>query len=841
MSERTKDVPPEADKHRILQQIVDTLPYCIWWKDRNYVYLGTNHQNAAGAGLEPEQMIGLTDYDLPWTQEEAAHYIRIDEEVMASGVPRLNIEETQHQVNGEERVLLTSKVPLRDANGAVFGIVGAYTDITARKRMELELQRAKEVAERASHAKSAFLATVSHELRTPISLILGPLDRIIEEDGKTLPPQIAADLNRIHRNAVRLLLVVNDILDFSKADAGKLEPSWEWTDVQAYTQAIIQDIEPLATLQGLRLTLTTQEFGEVPLDRQMYSRILLNLVSNALKFSNPQTEISVRVGLVDERWFEVSVCDRGIGIPAEKLELIFEKFTQVDSSAKRRYPGTGLGLALARQLAELMAGTIGVESEFGSGATFRIRLPRAQPGVEVAEGTPLELASSRAATRRWLQALQQQRSLRVANAAAAEEAPPSSSGRPLVLVVEDNEDMREFITEVLSHEYRVIGASNGQEAKYILSRHAPQVIVSDIMMPLMSGTELIRWLRAEPSLSHVPVILLTARVGVDSLTEGLEAGANEYLSKPFAAEELRARVRSVVRLSLAQSKLLELEKAAVELRMAGGFAHEMRNVLGAARIFLKTACAELPSADVVREAFPSGVRIVDEEPTVQAEQHLDELVRVLQKSLSPQAMAEALPHLHKLKEQTSLLDEALRGTTRLVDRGLALTQEILDYSRLGQTERGQELLDVCEVADDILRGFETQFSQDKIVLERSYEGYAQFLGAETHLYSIIDNLVRNAREALLKKPEDKERKLQLSIQRRGGQLRLSVTDTGPGMVPEVKAKAFEAFFSTKPGHGTGLGLSIVRKLVGIYAGAVSIESAPDLGSTFTVTLPAAKS
>ncbi|HVJ16327.1 MAG TPA: PAS domain-containing protein, partial [Polyangiaceae bacterium] len=168
MSERSKDQQPEAEQDRILQQIVDTLPYCIWWKDRNYVYLGTNRKNAAGAGLTPEQMIGRTDYDLPWTEEEAAHYIRVDEEVMSSGVPRLDIEETQHQVGGEERVLLTSKVPLRDANGEVFGIAGAYTDITSRKRMEIELQRAKEEADRASHAKSAFLATVSHELRTPI-------------------------------------------------------------------------------------------------------------------------------------------------------------------------------------------------------------------------------------------------------------------------------------------------------------------------------------------------------------------------------------------------------------------------------------------------------------------------------------------------------------------------------------------------------------------------------------------------------------------------------------------------------------------------------------------------
>ena len=800
MSERSKDQQPEAEQDRILQQIVDTLPYCIWWKDRNYVYLGTNRKNAAGAGLTPEQMIGRTDYDLPWTEEEAAHYIRVDEEVMSSGVPRLDIEETQHQVGGEERVLLTSKVPLRDANGEVFGIAGAYTDITSRKRMELELHRAKEEAERASHAKSAFLATVSHELRTPISLILGPLDRIIEEDGSALPPQIVADLNRVHRNAVRLLLVVNDILDFSKADADKLEPSWEWTNVQSYTQAIVQDIEPLATLQGLKLTLACQEFGPVPIDRQMYSRILLNLVSNALKFANPETEISVRLSLVDEARFEVTVSDRGIGIAAEHHASIFTKFTQVDSSARRKYAGTGLGLALVKQLVELMAGTICVESEVGTGATFRVRLPRqVVSGVDVAEGTPLELASSRAATRRWLQALQQQRSspARRGNGAALPSAETKAAeDAPLVLVVEDNEDMRDFITDVLAREYRVIGASNGLEAQQLLRRQTPELVVSDIMMPEMSGIELVRWLKADPALSDVPVILLTARVGVDSVTEGLEVGANEYLSKPFAAEELRARVRSVIRLARAQARVVELEKVAVEVRMAGGFAHEMRNVLGAARIFLDAASGELPNP-AARQALQDDTAVMG-------------------------------------------LAHALEGSTRMVTRALSLTQEIVDYSRLGETERGHDLLDVAALVDDVLREFEKRFADDRIVVTRNYGEAVHFIGAETHLYSIVDNLVRNAREALLKSDAGAKRGLDVAIQRHGGQLRLSVADTGPGMTPEVKAKIFEAFYSTKPGHGTGLGLSIVRKLAAVYGGAVSVESAPGSGSTFTVILPAAK-
>ena len=235
----------------LLQYIIDFLPHFIFWKDREARLLGGNKiflTEALGVN-SVEEMIGKTDYDY-FPKEQADYFRKCDFAVMESGEPMLDIEEAQSQSGKGERTLLTCKVPLRDENGAIIGLLGSYADITERKRTERELEEAKKAAEAATEAKSEFLATISHELRTPLTLILGPLETILCRGGAELPGDVREQLERIQRNAARLYVLVNDILDFTKAEAGKMQANWELVDAGALASEIVSDAEPAARNPG---------------------------------------------------------------------------------------------------------------------------------------------------------------------------------------------------------------------------------------------------------------------------------------------------------------------------------------------------------------------------------------------------------------------------------------------------------------------------------------------------------------------------------------------------------------------------------------------------------------
>jgi PAS domain S-box-containing protein len=424
---------------------------------------------------------------------------------------------------------------------------------------ETERQRAETLAE-LDRAKTQFFSNVSHEFRTPLSLMLGPLEEVLAEGSEGLSPDRREQLIVAHRNALRLLKLVNTLLDFSRIEAGRVEAVYEPTELCTFTQEISSVFRSAMEKAGLVFSVECEPISEVVyLDRDMWEKIVLNLLSNAFKFT---FEGSVVVRLrVAGSGVELSVTDTGTGIPSEELPRVFERFHRVESSRGRTFEGTGIGLALVRELARLHGGTVDVTSSLGRGSTFTVTIPlgkdhlpadriQTKPGLlstAVSGETYVEEAQ------RWLPresgAPAGAPVVSMLPSVAAASGAQTTSQHELILLADDNADMREYVAHLLRNTYRVHAVSDGLEAVNAARHLRPDLVLADIMMPGLDGFGILEAIRNDASLSSTPVILLSARAGEESRVEGLQAGANDYLVKPFTARELLARVGSNLAMS----------------------------------------------------------------------------------------------------------------------------------------------------------------------------------------------------------------------------------------------------------------------------------------------------
>ena len=388
-----------AEANQMLQMVMDTIPVRIFWKDTDLVYLGCNRLFAEDAGRKsPEELLGKTDYDMGW-REQAELYRKDDMVVMRSGNSKLGYEEPQTAPDGKQLWLRTSKIPLRDINNRIVGILGTYEDITARKQAEeairelnvtlenrvakrtAELAVAKERAEESDRLKSAFLATMSHELRTPLNSIIGFTGIILQGLAGPLTGEQTKQLAMVQSSARHLLALINDVLDISKIEAGQLEIRAEKFDLPASLEKVAASIKPLADKKGLALRVVlSPDVGPVVSDRLRVEQVLLNLLNNAVKFTE-RGEVTLMVETEPDTLrtphsaLRISVADTGIGIKPEDMEKIFQPFRQIDSGLTRQYEGTGLGLTICRRLADLLGGEISARSTWGEGSVFTFILP----------------------------------------------------------------------------------------------------------------------------------------------------------------------------------------------------------------------------------------------------------------------------------------------------------------------------------------------------------------------------------------------------------------------------------------------------------------------------------
>lgn len=435
--------------------------------------------------------------------------------------------------------------------GAAIGYARAY---------EEERRRAEALAE-IDRAKTTFFSNISHEFRTPLTLMLGPLEELLAK------PQVAAGggnarvgtdledralIEITHRNGLRLLKLVNALLDFSRIEAGRMQIHMQPTDIASFTGELASLFQSAIETAGLRLEMDIPATPViVQLDREMWEKVVMNLLSNAYKFTFFGT-IRVTVREVDGGGVEVSVTDSGIGIAEEEAPRLFERFHRVAGAPGRSVEGSGIGLAMVQELVKLHDGTVRVDSVLGQGACFTVWLPRGAALSEPEESAVHAAMSKNART--YVDAALRWSPENEVLADAPADTAPSGAASPVaparLLVVDDNADLREYMSRILrsvGHDVRL--ASDGQAALEAAREERPDLVLSDVMMPRLDGFGLLRALRADPDLCDTPVLMLSARAGEEARVDGIEHGADDYLTKPFSARELLARVSGNLQLA----------------------------------------------------------------------------------------------------------------------------------------------------------------------------------------------------------------------------------------------------------------------------------------------------
>ncbi|MES1209569.1 MAG: ATP-binding protein, partial [Pseudomonadota bacterium] len=413
---------------------------------------------------------------------------------------------------------------------------------------EEERRRAEALAE-IDRAKTAFFSNVSHEFRTPLTLMLGPQEDALASPDGTLGGE---DLKAVHRNTLRLLRLVNNLLDFSRIEAGRAKALYEPTDLATLTADLASAFRSAIERGGLTFEVDCPPLAQPAyVDHAMWETIVLNLLSNAFKFTM-KGSVRVQLRSRDGR-AELRISDTGVGIAARELPRMFDRFHRVEVPEARTYEGSGIGLALVKELVQLHGGHITVTSQEGAGTAFTVSLPLGRahlPADRIGAGQSARAAAPAARAEPFVQ-----EALRWMDGSGSDgrgvtegsPAPPSGAAARLdtrVLIADDNADMREYLARLLGQHWQVEAVSDGLRALEAAQRRRPDLILTDVMMPKLDGFGLLRELRRQPALADTPVILLSARAGEESRVEGLEAGADDYLVKPFAAKELLARVRS---------------------------------------------------------------------------------------------------------------------------------------------------------------------------------------------------------------------------------------------------------------------------------------------------------
>lgn len=695
------------------------------------------------------------------------------------------------------------------SGAVVFTIFSNLSRDKNRRRdlqLRMQIEKANEELKELDNAKMRFFSNVSHELRSPLTLILGPLENLLK--GNQSQQDMRPLLQAMEGNARRLLRQVNTLLDFAKMDAGRLECRYEHDNIGRIIDGLAVAARP--HLANRKIDLIVEGLETIPdttFDPDKVETMVANLLSNAIKFTPEGGRITIRMAEEGEIiWFEVE--DTGIGIPQDKLDAVFERFVQVDDKHTRRQEGTGLGLAMVKQLAKLHAGKVTVRSTLGQGTTFRVELPK--------RSDSRILERRRAIGRRHEDQISYARTVAMVTTAAEEKsgtqketlladvlgsrfgdnldiaekirdsAPPDAQK---VLVVEDNPDLRLFIATNLADDYHVEMAKDGVEGLELAKRWVPHLIISDIMMPRMDGYELTRQIRKDPSLSQVPVILATAKSGGDAVAEGLEVGANDYLAKPFEIRELKARVSVQLRTRRLERNLSERESRLAAIgQMTSAIVHDLKNPLSAIIGF-----AEITRQDILTGKEAEMVT-QDLEPVISEANRLNHMI------------AEVLDFARGSSSDLNLMPTELAGYLETVCLPMKHHLAAMGIELILQHESGVDLI-VGIDNDRMLRVFE--------------------------------NLIRNAQEAIWTGNQETRDK-HIWITTRGDERSVSVriADDGPGISPEMIPNVFDPFTTGKKQSGTGLGLATVRNLVIAHGGEITAEAkGPEGGAAFLLKLP----
>ena len=736
--------------------------------------------------------------------------------------------------------------PLTESYTGFIDLVAAQiaAGLGAARAYEAERRRAEALAE-IDQAKTAFFSNVSHEFRTPLTLMLGPL----EEEIAAIGGEAAERLSMVHRNGLRLLRLVNTLLDFSRIEAGRVQARFQPTSLAAYTDELVSNFRSACDRAGLHLKTACGPLGQpVYVDTEMWERIVLNLVSNAFKYTLTG---GIAVGLRSDPGGNAvlfTVADTGIGIPDAELPHIFDRFHRIEGQRGRTLEGTGIGLALVNELVRLHGGSIDVASQVGRGTTVTVRLPFGRdhlPADRVSE-TPSRGTTEGAAAAtfveealRWLP--DAGTTAAAANAAAAHPADlletssvlaslglvsePAKQERRRILLADDNADMRDYVVRLLRPGYDVEAVRDGQEALHAVRNRRPDLILSDVMMPRMDGFGLLAGIRADPATRDLPVILLSARAGEEARVEGLDAGADDYLVKPFSARELLARIRSNLDLArLRQQARDALQQANEQLEQR--VAEEMTRRAKAEETLRQSQKMEAIGhlTGGVAHDFNNLLTVISGG------------VETLQRTLA------SVP----LGRDDARVRRALGMIAQGADRAATLTHRLLAFAR-------RQTLDPRPIdANKLVAGMSELLRRtlgEAVALETVLAGGLWRTAADANqLENALLNLAVNARDAM---PAGGKLTIETANTHldeayvathdditAGQYVMIAVSDTGTGMSPDTLGRVFEPFFTTKDiGQGTGLGLSQVYGFIKQSSGHVKLYSEVGQGTTVKLYLP----
>lgn len=694
----------------------------------------------------------------------------------------------------------------------------------ARRSLE-EIQEKNEELSTLDKMKSTFLANVSHELRTPLTLIMGPLEIMLKDATLALTPVHLESLHRIHRNVARLFLLVNQVLDFSKIEAGKYQFHIEMLNLNEVIEQLIDDARGLANSNKVSLTfISASELELMPFDKASIEKIINNLLINAIKYTPKDGNIEVKL-IKNVNKIIISVKDTGVGISSEQLPHLFKRFHQADSSFTRKHEGTGLGLALVSELVKLMNGHITVESTPGQGSLFTVTLPilASLTSFDVQEplknndvkgkelkGTKVSI-SALAITQEEVQSLSDYK---------------ITGKLPLVVVVDDNVDVRAYITALLKNNYEIISADNGKNALDIIRKYKPELVLSDVMMPVMDGYQLTKAIKEDENIKNIPVILITAKTGEEAVIESFDVGANDYLSKPFSHEELLVRARSAIKNYQTQMQLIKLN---TEISLANKQLHE--EIKAREKLEKENAEKALMLAHAGRLASMG-------EMATGVAHELNQPLSIIHTNMQS---LELIPFA-QLTEQD--LTEIVASSTRQVERAAKIISHMKKFARLRKTEGGP--IDLREPITAALEMFNEQFRLHNIEIVCNFGDNIPLFSIESQqMEQLVVNLLSNARYAVEKMQEEKDKKypmkieLSLSYNKEQKHIIFEVFDNGIGMSAETVEKCCDPFFTTKEvGEGTGLGLAIVHSTLANLKGSVQISSELNQGTMIRLLFPA---
>lgn len=681
------------------------------------------------------------------------------------------------------------------------------TSIRNARAYEEERQRAEALAH-LDRTKTEFFSNVSHEFRTPLTLLLGPLEQLLAQQQQ-LAPNVREHLEMAHRNALRLLKLVNTLLEFTRDEANRAEVWYESVDLATITASIASGFRSAIEQAGLAFVVDTPPLPEpVYVDQDMWEKIVLNLLSNAFKFTQ-RGQITVQQHVVGE-YVDLTVTDTGCGIPAAEIAQVFKRFHRVAGTSGRTHEGTGIGLALVEQLARLHGGTVQVTSTEGRGSTFTVSIPRGHAHLPAESISPQGRSFSQRRdvfteeVLRWLpddhtwlpeQSEPTPGTTDVPLAISQTHASTTSAdGRPCVLVADDNADMRAYIRSLLNDRYEVIAVSDGMTALTAAHTFMPDLILTDVMMPQLDGLGVLAQLRADHRTRPIPVILLSARAGEEALAAGIETGADDYLTKPFAARELLARVAT--HLDLARMRREAGEEHA-RRRAAEELVRERDQFLALAAHELKT-----PLTSVVG--------------------YLDLF-------------------MHRVEREGGLDPRHQRSfevITRQIERLNRLVAVLLDLARLeqGQFVLDQQVIDLNTLVQRVVNDIQPGLTQHMVDVQLGATPLLVW-GDALRLEQALQNLLSNAT-----KYSPGGSMISVSTSRHGDTACIAVRDQGIGIPDEVQAQIFQRFYrathdSSQIISGLGIGLYVVKEIVTRHGGKVDVISQEGSGSTFTIGLP----